>query len=397
MKRFILVGKSARIAISMLQAIRSFSDADCVVIGDADTTRLRWSGLCKRHYLVDFAAGNAGAFAQLVNAIAEDSPQTTLLPFDCDGIKIVNLVRARLQVQIAPIPDLATLEMFDNKWSFYEFCVKNSLNVPTTRYVGSKFSLDFDAIVAELGLPFVLKPTDCSGSEGVRFVESRAYFEQEILDDAAYKFKRLIAQRFVEGTDVDLSLLSVRGELSSFAIQQLQGSHINFLPNAYLEGLAATICRYSAYHGVMHIDARVEKSTGQVFLIECNPRFWASLTAASWCGLNFVGQSVDPRLREAGPVALLSGSAPRRHPLWQPSLWGRLLFDRGLSGRLLRAQFDLYALGQLFGELPVIAFEAAVRRIRVFRRRRQGQLAAPDPKAFADSVLAAPQSPGPTG
>ena len=395
MTSFILVGKSSRIAMSVLQAIRGFSDAPCIVIGDKETALLRWSGLCRRHCQFDFAAPDDGTLARLVNALAELAPQATLIPFDCDGIKAVIRARAQLQIQIAPIPDIATLEMFDDKWIFYEFCVKTSLNVPATRYVGSKFNLDFDAIAAELGLPFVIKPTDCSGSEGVRFVKSRAYFEQEILDDVAYNFKRLIAQRFVEGTDVDLSLLSVRGKLSCFAIQQPQGSHVNFLPNAYLEGIAATICRDSAYHGVMHIDARVEKGTSKVFLIECNPRFWASLTAASWCGLNFVGQSVDPRLREAGPRAVLSGRAPRRHPLWQPSLWGRLLFDRSVCGRLLRAQFDLYVLGQLCRELPASAFEAVVRRIRALKlRRRQLGLNSPDRKAFVDPVLTAPQAPG---
>lgn len=389
MQNFILVGKGSRIAMSVLQAIRSFSDARCIVIGDKETASLRWSGLCQRHCLFDFAAPDDGTLARLVNALSEKAPQATLVPFDCDGIKAVNRARAQLQIQIAPIPDMATLEMLDNKWTFYGFCVKTGLNVPATRHVGSKFNLDFDAIVAELGLPFVLKPTNCSGSVGVRFIQSRAYFEQEILADKSYDSRHLIAQRFIEGTDVDLSLLSLRGELSCFAVQQMRGSHIHFLPNAYLEGIAATICRDSAYHGVMHIDARLEKSTGKVFLIECNPRFWASLTAASWCGLDFVGQSVDPRMRAASPIGLVSGSAPRRHPLLRPSSWSLAMFDKSGRGRLLRMQlFDVCVLGLFFSELPLLAIGAARRRIQAFKLRRHRALLKPaDSEPFVDSVM----------
>jgi hypothetical protein len=160
-------------------------------------------------------------------------------------------------------------------------------------------------------------------------------------------------QRFLESTSVDLSLLSVRCQLSYFAVQQMRGSHIHFLPNAYLEGIAATICLDSACHGVMHIDACLDKSTGKVFLMECNPRSWASLTAASWCGLDFVGQSVDPRMRAPSPIGLVSGSAPRRHPLLRPSLWRLAMFDKGVRGRLLRMQLlDVCVPGLFFSELP---------------------------------------------
>ena len=300
----------------------------------------------------------------------------------------MNLIKSRLRTRIVPIPESETLEMLDNKWHFYEFCVKHGLEVPLTRCVGSKYQLDFQALAAELGLPFVLKPVNCSGSEGVRIVKNQAQFEQDILYQPAYDYPQLIAQRFIDGTDIDLSLLSLRSELACLAIQQARGPHIHFLPNTYLEGIAATLCRNSAYHGVMHIDARVEKNTDKVFLIECNPRFWASLTASSWCGQNFIGQSVDPALRAAGPLRLVSGSAPRRHPMLRPSSWKLLLFDRGHCGRLLRAElFDLYVLSRFLGELPAMACRAAGRCVRAVRQRRQQTLPhLANPDARVDSV-----------
>ena len=387
MKSFILLGSSRSIAVAVLQAIKSFSDAPCFVIGDNDTVALRWSGLCKRHCLFDFSSGEHGQLERLVNTLAEMTPQATLIPFDCDAVRTVNQIKSRLHVRIAPIPESATLEMLHNKWSFYGFCLRNGLEVPLTLSVGAKHQLDFEALTAELGLPFVLKPTDCSGSEGMRIVKSRTQFEQEILYHPDYNYPQLIAQLFVDGTDIDLSLLSLRGELACLAVQQARGPHIHFLPNTYLEGIATTLCRYSAYHGVMHIDARIDKKTQKVFLIECNPRFWASLTASSWCGQNFIGKSVDPALRAAGSPRLVSGSAPRRHPLLRPSSWKLLLFDRGCRGRLLRAElFDLYVLSQFLGQLPAMAGRAVWRCMPAFKQRRQQKL--PNP-AYPDARRAA--------
>lgn len=363
MMNFILVGKSIRIAVAMLQAVRSFSDGKCILAGDEETLVLRWSTLCKQHLMVDFGGSDDDNFVRSVNSLAENTPQVILIPFDCDGIRLANRVRSRLKLDIIPIPDLPTLDLFDDKWSFHEFCTKNSLSVPPTRFVGSKFDLDFNAIASEFGLPFVIKPTNQAGSLGVQIVESKKHYEEEILDNADYDYSPLIAQRYIDGVDIDLSLLSIQGRLSAFAIQQATGSQVDFVSNAYLEEIANKICRDSAYHGVMHVDARIEKRTGKVFLIESNPRFWASLTASVWCGLNFVAESINQSSKADGAHRLTSGTSYTRHPLIRPSSWRRLVSDPGERGRLLRAtMFDLYILGKFVQELPLTAWRYAHRR-----------------------------------
>jgi ATP-grasp in the biosynthetic pathway with Ter operon len=216
----------------------------------------------------------------------------------------------------------------------------------------------------------VLKPTDCSGSTGVRFISTLAQYERGILNNPAYKHDKLIVQRYVPGSDIDLSLLSLGGELSLMAIQQVQGSRIRFLSNAYLEGVATDICRKSGYHGVMHIDARIEAGTGKVFLIECNPRFWASLTATVKCGVNFVEHCVQPALHGRKCSSLLAGIAAMRHPLLQPFCWKVLVSDTSMHGRLLRVELlDLYTFGQLLCQLPMMAVRLA-RRVGSLPLRR---------------------------
>jgi predicted ATP-grasp superfamily ATP-dependent carboligase len=360
---FIVVGKSKYVVVAVLQAIRSFIDAKCVVVGDDEIRSLRWSPLCHGQVFVDFDGNDDDNFVTAVTALSRQNPRAILIPADCDAIRLTNRVRDRLSIRITPIPDTPALEMFHDKWRFHQFCTRHELRVPETRFIGPKSRLDFDAIASELGIPFVVKPVNQAGSLGVTMVASKTNLERSIRDNDAYRYAPLIAQRYIDGKDMELSLLSFHGELSAFAIQQLNGSRIEFVPNSYLEQTAETLCSTSSYHGVMHVDARIEKSTGEVFLIESNPRFWASLTAAAWCGLNFVAASIMPPAQAIGVRQLIAGTSPIRHPAIRPSSWLRLLTDASERGRLLRAEtFDLHALGSFTRELPTMLCRYASRR-----------------------------------
>lgn len=364
MVNFIVVGKCKRILSAVLQAIRSFTDAKCLAIGGPSTAALRWSALCKSHITLSMDGSDDEMFVRTVNAVVRRWPYIVLIPVDCDSIRLTNRVRSNLALPITPIPEQATLDMLDDKWRFHQFCSARGLAVPATHFFVSKYDLDYEQVASEIGVPFVVKPIGLAGSTGVQIVHSEADFARTIVYNPEYEYGSLIAQRYIDGTDIDISVLAVAGRLSAFAIQQTDRSRIVFLANAELEAMVAELCRASGYHGVMHVDARIEAATGKVYLIESNPRFWASLTASVWCGLNFVAESimvVAPGMK--GVRQLTTGTAFTRHPLIRPSSWRPLLADRGEQGRLLRAiTFDPPALGSFAREFPVNAWRTARRR-----------------------------------
>jgi predicted ATP-grasp superfamily ATP-dependent carboligase len=219
-------------------------------------------------------------------------------------------------------------------------------------------------MIAKLGTPFVVKPVNQAGSLGVHIVSSKEDYQTKILHNHDYRFSPLIAQQFIDGNDIDASLLSFDGRMSALAIQQASRSVINFVPNEYLEQVSAEICKVSAYHGVMHIDARIEQSSGKVFLIEVNPRFWASLTAAVWCGLNFVAESLYHPPGRRNVLKLTDGKAFTRHPAIRPHCWPHLAFDQGHRGRLVRASvFDPWSISHLASDLPSMCLRFAKRKV----------------------------------
>ena len=364
---FLLLGRSERIAFPLLQALHAAEQGRCAVAGTPETASLRWSRLCSQHMLIDFADDDV-ALAQL-NSVAAQNPGALLIPYDCEGIRLACRLKSRLPLPCLPLPELETLNMFDDKWAFHQFCLSHGLPVPLTLWVGPKSALDFNALTAALGLPFVVKPTNASGSVGVVIVHGREQFQQDIMDKPGYDFSTLIAQQFIAGADMDINLLAHQGLLRAVSIHRPGPQFIEFVGHTQLEAMAQKLSQLSHYSGLMNVDARLEYGSGRVFLIESNPRFWATLASTVDCGLNFAEASVKAQEVGAEPLRLNSGRYHVRHPFFRPSSWGTLLLDRGPRGRLLRTRaLDLYALGELLGQVPAM-LRRLMRRLAPARRQ----------------------------
>ena len=345
-RNFIVVGATRGLVLHVLLALHTFTDAHCVVVCAKRTRFLRFSKLVSEYLEVDFLGQDDENFIDSINRFSEDMPDLVLIPADCDGARMTSRVRNRLKAAIIPAPDSSMLDCFNNKWLFYKFCKEHGINVPATRYVGNKHDLAFASTVLEVGIPFVIKPLSEAGSQGVQVISSEEDYHQEILNNDAYQHAPLIAQSYIKGTDVGLNVLSIKGKVAAIAIQQRdypqhEAAKIKFINNSYLESVAHTLSGKSGYDGVMNIDARIEDGTDRVFLFECNPRFWRSLLASAWCGLNFVGEAVESLQHSETIRTLTTGSADTfYHPLFHPSLWRYAIFDQGHRGRMVRAMIN---------------------------------------------------------
>jgi predicted ATP-grasp superfamily ATP-dependent carboligase len=94
--------------------------------------------------------------------------------------------------------------------------------------------------------------------------------------------------------------------------------------------MAGRIATATDYDGVMNVDARIESATGNVYLSESNPRFWRSLSASVWCGVNFVEECLRDDVPGETPRLLVTGSADTYyHPLYRPALWRHAIRGSG--------------------------------------------------------------------
>lgn len=345
----ILVGSQPRVIHPVLRAAH-FAGHRAVLVGPASTRGLRWSTLCARHVQADLA--DTQATGALLLALRREHPRATVVPCDCDGIRFLHRLDDATLPTI-PLPEPATLEQLDDKWSFHQLCAAHGLPVPKTIRVDSREQLRFGALASALGLPFIVKPTCESGSRGVVVVRTARELQENVVGHPAYPAGPVIAQRFIAGEDIDADLLAVRGEIRVLTVHRVRGHWMEFGRHPELERLAATLCRLTGYSGPMNIDARREQGTGRIFLVEANPRFWASADMPLAAGLDFLAASLTPppQLHRLPPARV-----NRRHPLLRPRDWPQLLTASTPEARLARAQLrDPHASASLLREVPAMA------------------------------------------
>lgn len=239
-----------------------------------------------------------------------DSGISVIVPGDIGTSGFLAAAREKLpDTPTYPCSDAALLDRIHDKWHFASALMEAGIPTPRTALVESVS--DLDTVQSEIGFPVMVKPLSCESSHGVLRMGSAAELSEHVRSGRAYSTPPLIAQRFVEGRDIDISVLADRGKVVLAVTQQLQpDGSLRFFHDAATRQLAdAVVARY-AYHGIAHFDMRIADDTGELFVLECNPRFWYSMPASMWQGVNFLEAGIRLSLGQSieGEHALIPGS-----------------------------------------------------------------------------------------
>jgi hypothetical protein len=364
MKTPVLVSSDVKLGMQALLNVYAHGKKRCVLVGESACRPLARSALCKGFTELRLDGVDDARLAVAINTACQQALDPVILPTDVRAARAVLRLSRVLRARSIPLPTAAQFDILDDKWHFYQFCRQHGFAVPDSRLARSKHEIDFDRVVAALGLPFVLKPPGESGSRGVHVIHDKAYFEREIIADPAYNFGPLVLQRYVEGEDGGLSLFAIDGKLRAFAIQIYVKDGIRFIPDGALEHIAQRFTETTSFNGLVNLDVRFESGTGKRWLLEANPRLWSSIFACTWCGVNMVALSMEDDGGGSAVRGLTSGRfQDRRHPLVWPPSWPYLLSGHGYRGRISRAMtFDHYILPLFLSTLPA--------RVAGFARRQ---------------------------
>lgn len=198
---------------------------------------------------------------------------------------------------VFPTMDNIKLEQIDNKWKFAQILISEGISTPATLYIDSKDMVASDnreAIENRFIFPLIVKPVHGDGGQGVCKVNSFEELQEHILGNHSYNSLPLIIQDFIDGYDIDLSFIAENGTVLSQAVQKWTDEEVlEFCRHEEIEQLGEKIIRLFNYSGAGHFDMRIDYKTGKAYVIECNPRFWRSITAAMWSGLNFAETAVN--------------------------------------------------------------------------------------------------------
>jgi len=201
-----------------------------------------------------------------------------------------NAERFEIPCSVFPTPSSDVFEGVHDKGRFAELLKTFDLPRPRTAVVRN---LE-EAQCMSPEFPVVAKPVQCEGNTGFEPIATApallAYLEARGLGLK----NPFVVQEFIPGHDIDLSLLADHGDIVAWTMQQVRPRGVvEFLENAEVLGLGAALAKSTGYHGVLHLDMRIDERDGRVKCIEANPRFWGTQCYSTWMGVNFLSIGIQ--------------------------------------------------------------------------------------------------------
>lgn len=225
-----------------------------------------------------------------------------------------------------PCGDQVTLDTLHNKWSFAQTCTKYGLPIPPTVLLESIDQLD-TSILDPVGFPLIIKPLEAESSHGVVRLDNLQALRMYIERDTGYARLPLIAQTYIPGRDIDISILAANDRILCNTVQSwLDGGVLEFTQHPEMYAIATRLVKTFHYEGLAHFDMRIDTRDGKLYVIECNPRAWYTISASMWQGLNFIEMGIH--YTKTGTIPELSAKAGEGRYCLAGSLWKQLLSPR---------------------------------------------------------------------
>lgn len=202
---------------------------------------------------------------------------------------------AQLPVNI-PVAPYPTIELLNNKGNVT--LLAKSIGIPVPETIVPKDESDLVLFAREYGEPIVLKLPDASGAQGVFYL-----YQKDLKRSLSHIYCKLnrplssfIAQEYVSGTGYGVSMLFNQGKIRArFTHRRIKEKVYTGGPSSLrestrvplMEEYAENLLTHVGYHGVGMVEFKRNESTGRMWLLEVNPRFWGSVGLAVHSGVDF--------------------------------------------------------------------------------------------------------------
>ncbi|MCF7568620.1 ATP-grasp domain-containing protein [Sabulilitoribacter arenilitoris] len=193
--------------------------------------------------------------------------------------------------KLALLPSYENFNTANNKGLLNKHLAENNLPFPKTQMIDK--GVDFD--IKTVDFPVLVKPAEgIGGGNGIDVFRDKSGLN-EFLNSDKFNCTYLI-QDYVEGYDIDCSVLCKNGEILAYTIQKpnMFGNSkyapqisFEFLENDVLFKDVEKLMKTLNWSGVAHLDMRYDKNANNFKVIEVNPRFWGSVEASLFAGVNF--------------------------------------------------------------------------------------------------------------
>lgn len=279
-------------ALAIIRCLGQEKNINVVVLSNIKNNSLKYSRYVHQYIYKEDVFSEEGKISRLINAIIKLKADV-LMPIDIDTIRLVSKFKSELSgiVITVPVPNLDEFEIANNKWLLSVWLKKNKIACPKTIFLES--DKNFNDALGDFSFPFLVKPTIGFGGNGIEIIHNKDQFKSWFLGfDSSRNF---IVQSYINGFDIDVNVICVNGEVLVNTIQKSikhtkddEWSYaVKFFTDESIVSFVKNIAKKLNWTGILNIGLRYDLDTKDVKVIEMNPRFWASVSAPLFVGVNF--------------------------------------------------------------------------------------------------------------
>ncbi len=286
----------AELSLKVMRCLGVTGAYDTLLVSQKPGNPAMKSKYCSRS--VVFTGKTDAELLDLLNQLGGQVKNGIILPVTLAGFQFVAGNRNALQqhYKIAPVPDLATINLASDKWQLFELAGKHGLPLLPSHVLCKEVIDNILNGSSEIPLPVLVKSRNRRGGFGFRKIASRAELEQFGSSLSADDEKEYIIQPFIDGEDYSLSVYCEQGKMKAYTLWRalLYGGRqysiprvVRFVEHEKILETGSKLMELLGWHGVCDIDFFVDKKSGTYWLLEVNARFWQTVLAGLAAGVNF--------------------------------------------------------------------------------------------------------------
>ncbi|MBK5270880.1 MAG: ATP-grasp domain-containing protein [Bacteroidia bacterium] len=280
-------------ALGVLRCLAQMKNVKVYILSSDARVPIRFSRYSNQFFSYANEKGDEGLIAA-INDTVKKVKVDIVLPVDAKTIGLLSANSGNLSqlTMIAPLPTSNAFKIANNKWLLSEWLKNNKIPCPTTILYQTNNS--FDEALTNISFPVLIKPSLGGDGNGIKLFDTPAALYSHCKEHIGSG--DFIIQSFINGYDIDCSILCREGKILAYSIQKtfIKGPRqfgpsvgIDFLYDECTYNVVKELAEKFKWSGVVHIDLRYDEKDKQVKVIEMNPRFWASVLGSLCAGVNF--------------------------------------------------------------------------------------------------------------
>lgn len=258
-----------------------------------------------------------------INKITREHPIDVVMPIWEVAIKTLLENKDRLEhpEKLVPLPSLQNFTIARNKELLAAHLERFGIPGPKTTF----FTPHLLECKEDLKLKFPLLAKPLRGGGGIGILKFGDYESLVGYFKGIRTRETYILQEFITGEDFGCNVLCDKGEILAYTIQKgnlwdpfkpySAQIGLDFLYEEKLFQTVKKLMKSLEWSGIADLDLLYHPESDTFYIIEINPRFWATLTAALMAGVNYphlliqmtMKQKIEPQRYKFMPYVNLDG------------------------------------------------------------------------------------------